>query len=138
MKDIADLIGRILISILFLFEAFDSLIFFENTKKTLGIYGITWNPNFMVGFIIFILFVGSIGVLIGYFARTGAVLLLLYWLPFTLLVYSFWNDPPALQRINSLYFMRNMALCGGLLLLVANGAGRYSVKRLIHVMRLPQ
>jgi putative oxidoreductase len=138
MKDIADLIGRILISILFLFEAFDSLIFFENTKRTLGYYGINWNPNFVVGFIIVILFVGSITVLIGYFARTGAVLLLLYWLPFTLLVYSFWNDPPALQRINSLYFMRNMALCGGLLLLVANGAGRYSVKRLIHVMRLPQ
>ena len=84
------------------------------------------------------LILGAIMVLIGYYANVGAILLLTYWLPFTLIVYSFWNDPQPLQRLNALYFMRNLAVCGGLLLLIANGAGKYSVKRLIHVMRLPK
>ena len=101
-------------------------------------YGVSYYPNILLGTIIFLLFLGSILVLIGYYARVGAFLLLVYWLTFTVIVYSFWNDPPLVQRLNALYFMRNIALSGGLLLLIANGAGNYSVKRLIHVMRLPK
>ncbi|HPN72200.1 MAG TPA: DoxX family protein [Saprospiraceae bacterium] len=138
MKDIADLIGRIFISLLFIYEALDSLLFFDNTKSTMEDYGVSYYPNILLGTIIFILFLGSILVLIGYYARIGAFLLLVYWLTFTVIVYSFWNDPPLTQRLNALYFMRNIALSGGLLLLIANGAGNYSVKRLIHVMRLPK
>lgn len=138
MKDIADLIGRIFISLLFIYEALDSLLFFDNTKRTMEDYGVSYYPNILLGTIIFLLFLGSILVLIGYYARVGAFLLLVYWLTFTVIVYSFWNDPPLVQRLNALYFMRNIALSGGLLLLIANGAGNYSVKRLIHVMRLPK
>jgi putative oxidoreductase len=101
-------------------------------------YGITWHQDLLLGTLIFLLIVGAITVLIGYYANIGAWFLLVYWLPFTLIVYSFWNDPPSVQRLNALYFMRNIAVCGGLLLLIANGAGKYSVKRLIHVMRLPK
>ena len=138
MKDIADLIGRIFISLLFIYEALDTLLFFDNSKHTMEDYGVSYYPNILLGTIIFLLFLGSILVLIGYYARVGAFLLLVYWLTFTVIVYSFWNDPPLVQRLNALYFMRNIALSGGLLLLIANGAGNYSVKRLIHVMRLPK
>jgi putative oxidoreductase len=88
--------------------------------------------------LIAILLLGGILVLIGYFARFGAILLLMYWLPFTLIVYSFWDDAPEYKRVHALYFMRNLALCGGLFLLIANGAGKYSVKRLIYIMKLPK
>ncbi len=138
MKSIADLIGRILISTFFFMEAFDSFIFFDKNLQTIQEYGITWMPKMWMGLIIFILFFGALTVLIGYFARVGAVMLLLYWLPFTFIVYSFWNDPEDLRRLHTLLFMRNMGLAGGLLLLLANGAGSISVKRLFHVMRLPQ
>jgi putative oxidoreductase len=138
MKDVADLLGRIFISLLFIYEAFDSILFFDNTVRTMKSYGITYNPQLLLGVIIAMLLVGSFLMLIGYYARVGAFLVLLYWLPFTLIVYSFWNDPLEMQRLNALYFMRNIALTGGLLLLLANGAGKYSVRRLIHVMRLPQ
>lgn len=138
MRDIADLLGRICLSLIFVFEALDTILFFENTKRTMTTYGLTWNQDFLLGVVIFILILGAILVLIGYFASFGALLLLLYWLPFTLIVYSFWNDHPTIQRLNALYFMRNIAVCGGLLMLMANGAGKYSVKRLIHVLRLPK
>lgn len=138
MKDIADLLGRICISLIFVYEAFDTILFFEHTKRTMSEYGLMWKQDLLLYVLIAFLIVGAIMVLIGYYANLGAMLLLAYWLPFTLIVYSFWDDPQSLQRLNALYFMRNLAVCGGLLLLMANGAGRYSVKRLIHVMRLPK
>lgn len=138
MKDIAELLARILIAFVFIYEALDALVFFNKTKATMTAYGITWQQDFLLKFLIFILLLGGILVLIGYFARFGAVLLLTYWLPFTLIVYSFWDDAPEYKRVHALYFMRNLALCGGLFLLIANGAGKYSVKRLIYIMKLPR
>ncbi|MBK9735504.1 MAG: DoxX family protein [Saprospiraceae bacterium] len=138
MKDIADLLGRILIAFLFTYEALDALVFFEKTKATMSAYHITWHQDLLLGTIIFSLIVGAFLVLIGYYSSFGALLLLAYWVPFTLIVYSFWNDPQEYQRLHALYFMRNLALCGGLLLLISNGSGKYSVKRLIYNMKLPQ
>ena len=138
MKDIYDLLGRICISIIFIYEALDSLFFFQNTKDTMTAYGITWQQDILLVGVIILLILGATMVLIGYYANIGSFLLLLYWLPFTAIVYSFWNDPPEYQRLSSLYFMRNMAVIGGLLILMANGSGKYSVRRLIHNLRLPE
>jgi len=138
MKDIAELLARIWIAFVFIYEALDAIVFFHKTKATMTAYGILWQQDLILKTAIVILIVGGILVLIGYYASIGATLLLIYWLPMTLIVYSFWDDPAELKRLHALYFMRNLALCGGLLLLVANGAGKYSIKRLIYIMRLPR
>ncbi|MBK8620526.1 MAG: DoxX family protein [Saprospiraceae bacterium] len=138
MKDIFELMGRIFIAFVFIYEALDALVFFEKTKMTMTVYGITWQQDFVLTSLIFILLLGGFLVLIGYYASVGSVLLLLYWLPYTLIVYSFWDDPLELKRLHALYFMRNLALCGGLMLLLANGAGKYSIKRLLFIMKLPK
>lgn len=137
MKDIADLLARFFIAFIFMYEAIDSIFYFEDTKETMTAYGITWRQDLILSFMIAFLVIGALLVLIGYYSKVGSFLLLLYWVPFTFIVYSFWNDPQDLKRLHALYFMRNMGLCSALLLLLANGAGKYSVKRLIHVMRLP-
>lgn len=138
MKDVADLLARILIAFVFIYEALDAIVFFDKTKATMTAYGLIFQQDILLLSLITILCVGGLLVLIGYYANFGALLLLMYWLPFTLIVYSFWNDPQEYQRLHALYFMRNMALCGGLLLLIANGAGKYSVKRLIHKLKVPK
>jgi putative oxidoreductase len=137
MKDILDLLARIFISSIFLFEAWDSIYYFEHTKKTMTLYGLTWNQEFLLFAAIVVLIIGGVLVLIGYYSNIGAILLLMYYLPVTFIVFSFWNDPPDLVRIQSLNFMRNIGVCGGLMLLVVNKSGKYSVKRLIYRMRLP-
>jgi putative oxidoreductase len=138
MKDIAELLARILISFVFMYEALDALVFYNKTKATMTVYGLIWRQDFLLKTLIVILILGSIMVLVGYLARLGSFLLLLYWVPFTLIVYSFWNDPPEFRQLHALYFMRNLALCGALLLIMAHGAGKYSIKRLIYFMRLPK
>lgn len=138
MKHILDLIARILLSTMFIFEVYDSISFYAKTKNTMTAYGITWNQDFLLMTVITLLTIGATLVVIGYYANLGAVLLLCYMIPITFIVYSFWNDPKDVQRIQSLMFMKNIAIIGGLLLLMVNGAGKYSVKRLVHVLRLPK
>lgn len=138
MKDIFELMGRIFIAFVFIYEALDALVFYEKTKATMTAYGVVWQQDIVLTTLIFILIIGGILVLIGYYASLGSALLLLYWLPYTLIVYSFWDDPLELKRLHALYFIRNLALCGGLMLLLANGAGKYSIKRLLFIMRLPK
>ncbi len=137
MKNSVDLIARIFIAIMFYYEAFDSFLYFDDTKRTMSIYGLTWKQDFMLGSVIVFLIVGATLVLIGYYSRFGSFLLLIYFVPTTLIVYSFWNDPPDIQRIQMINFMKNLAIIGGLLLLTIHKPGKYSIKRLIYFMRLP-
>lgn len=130
MKDIFDLIARILIACIFLFEAYDSTVFFKSTKELMTAYNITWQQDILLSGAIFLLLLGGILILIGYRSGFGAILLLLYWVPVTFILHSWWNDPVELQREESINFMKNIAIIGGLLMIYINGSGRYSVKRL--------
>lgn len=137
MYHIFDLLGRILISAIFIFEAVDSILFAEKTKMTMAEYGITWRPDFLLYLSIVLLVVGAIMLLIGYRIRFGVWLLLMYWLPLTFIVYSFWNDPVTIQRLNAILFMKNIAIAGGLLMIAAHGGGKYSIQRLFVVSKIP-
>lgn len=137
MYHIFDLIGRILISAIFIFEGIDSILFAEKTKMTMAEYGITWKPDLLLYTSIVALMIGAIMLLIGYRIRLGVWLLLLYWVPVTCIVYSFWNDPSELQRLHAIMFMKNIAVAGGLFMIAAHGGGKYSVQRLFQVSKLP-
>ena len=136
MKDFTDLIARILIACIFLFEAYDSIKFFKSTKLLMTDYGITWQQDILLIGAIFLLILGGVLVLIGYRSALGAVLLLLYWVPVTLIVHSWWNDPIELQRQESIAFMKNIAIVGGLLMIFVNGSGKYSIRRLFATTRV--
>lgn len=138
MKDAIDLVARILISCIFLFEAYDSIAYYKNTKATMLEYGLTWQTDWLLMSSIVLLIVGGIFLLIGYRSSLAAIMLLLYWVPVTFIVFSFWNDPVEYRRINSIRFMHNMAVVGGLLMILVHGSGKYSVRRLILAVRVPK
>ncbi|MEZ4919839.1 MAG: DoxX family protein [Saprospiraceae bacterium] len=131
MRDVIDLIGRIFLATIFIFEAIDSAIYFEKTKLTMTEYGLTWNQDMLLYGAIFLLTMGGIMVLLGYRTQLGVILLLLYWVPVTIIVHDFWNYPKGELRIQSVLFMQNLAITGGLLMLAGKGSGRYSIKRLL-------
>jgi putative oxidoreductase len=137
MNNIFDLLGRILISAIFFYEGIDSILFAEKTKLTMAEYHITWRPEFLLYSSIVFLMIGATMVLIGYRIRFGAWLLLIYWLPVTFIVYSFWDDPVPEQRLHAILFMKNIAVAGGLLMISAHGGGKYSIQRLFQVTKLP-
>ncbi len=137
MKDIIDLIGRVLLAFMFLFEAYDSIRYFKETKELMTEYGVVWRQDLLLSGTIFLLIFGGTLVLIGYRSSFGSLLLLLYWVPATFIVHSFWNDPVELVREESIHFMKNLALTGGLLIVMVNGSGKYSIKRLFATSRVP-
>lgn len=137
-KKIVELAGRIILGLFFFFQAIDTIVYFAQTRETLTSYGIVWAQDLIIVLSIIFLLIGSVMVIIGYYASVGAIMLFIYWFLFTLIVYSFWNDSPEEKNLSITYFSRNMALCGGLLILAANGAKGWSVNRIFHVLRLPK
>ncbi|MFT4664240.1 MAG: putative oxidoreductase [Polaribacter sp.] len=137
MKDIVDLIARICIALIFLWEAWDSITHYQDTKELMAGYNITAAQDFLLVSAIILMIVGGALVLTGYRSGFGAVLLLLFYIPSTLVMYSWWNDPIEIQREVSILFMKNIAIIGGLLMLYVNGSGRYSIKRLFATTRVP-
>jgi putative oxidoreductase len=130
MKDIFDLVGRIFISFIFFFEAYDTLFFYKDTKDQMTAYGLLWQQDFLINGAIFLLIIGSLLILLGYRPSLGAIFINLYWLPVTFILYPFWDAEPSLRRDMSLHFMKNIAISGGLFLVLVNGAGRWSMRRL--------
>lgn len=154
MKDFIDLLGRVFIAFIFLYEAYDSIFFFKETKLKMGFYGLTWNQDMLLYGAIFVLLLGGVLVLIGYRSGLGAFLLLMYWIPVTLIVHNFWNIPfdcvadiscPQIQlegqeiyrRMQGVIFMKNLAITGGLLMILVNGSGKLSVRRLFATTKVP-
>ncbi len=136
MRDAIDLIGRIFLSAIFLFEAVDSTLNFDKTKAAMLQHGLTWNQDLLlVGAIVFLL-LGGVMVLVGYRTALASGMLLLYWVPVTFIVHDFWNAPADSLRLQSILFMKNMAIAGGLLMLIGKGSGRYSIKRLLATTRV--
>lgn len=138
MKDIIDLIARVCISLIFLFEAYDTIKYFKTTKKIMTEYGVTWNQEFLLIGAIFLMIVGGVLILSGYRSSLGGVLLIMFYLPVTLIAHSWWNDPIDMQREQSILFMKNIAIIGGLLIIVVNGSGKYSIKRLFATTKVSE
>lgn len=138
MKDIIDLLGRIFVSTMFLYEAYDSIYYFDRTKVTMTDYGISWSQDFLLVGAITLLIIGGIMLLVGYRVTIAAVLLLIYYLPITFIVHSWWDEPMETQRKDAIDFMQNLAIIGGLMLLIGRGSGRYSIKRLFANTRVPR
>lgn len=139
---------------IFLYEAYDSIFFFKATKQTMLDYGITWQPDFLLYSAITLLVLGGLMVLTGYRSSFGAVLLLMYWVPVTFIVHAYWNLPfdcmlefdcpdvplkgeAIYRRMQSMLFVKNLAIIGGLLMIWVNGSGRYSIRRLFATTKVP-
>ncbi|MGZ3515439.1 MAG: DoxX family protein, partial [Thermodesulfobacteriota bacterium] len=65
---------------------------------------------------------GSITVILGYFARFGTALLLIFLIPTTLIFHNIFVDSKMM-----IHFMKNVGMFGGLLVLLSYGPGRISL-----------
>ena len=74
---------------------------------------------------------GSLMLLFGYRAKLGAGMLLIYLVPVTFIAHNWWMlDRGTERHTMSVMFMKDLAVIGGLLMVMVNGAGRFSIKKL--------
>ena len=121
MINIFDLVGRIFISLVFLLSGFNKIGNYEGTidwMESFGMPGIFLIPTI-------ILEVGApILIIIGYKVKISAALLSLFCIATAVIFHNDFSN-----QMQFISFMKNIALAGGFLFLVINGAKDFSLDK---------
>jgi|AntRauTorckE6833_2_1112554.scaffolds.fasta_scaffold60204_2 uncharacterized membrane protein YphA (DoxX/SURF4 family) len=118
IMEIIFLIGRILLGGYFLYSGINH---FRNVEELTGYAG-SKNlpaPKWAVIFTGALLTLGGIGVVLGVFPELAILLLILFLLPTTLIMHDFWNADEDAKQSEMTDFLKNIALIGALLMLLA-------------------
>jgi putative oxidoreductase len=71
---------------------------------------------------------GGLSVLLGYHARVGAALLVLFLVPVTFKMHAFWTfSDPMMAQIHQAMFLKNLSMLGAALIIGRSGAGPMSL-----------
>jgi putative oxidoreductase len=71
---------------------------------------------------------GGLSILLGYRAKLGAWLIVLFLVPVSLMMHKFWTvTDPMMAQIQMVLFMKNVSMLGGALLISQFGAGPFSL-----------
>ena len=71
---------------------------------------------------------GGLSILLGYRAKLGAWLIVLFLVPVSLMMHKFWTvTDPMMAQIQMILFMKNVSMLGGALLITQFGAGPFSL-----------
>ena len=128
MANLIDLIGRILISALFLISAYNKIFSLDGTMSWMEGYGI---PGFLLYPTIALEIILPILVIIGYRARLSAGLLSIFCIATAFLFHYDFVD-----QMQTISFLKNLGLAGGFLFIVANGTKDWSVDKEKKYVRL--
>ena len=123
---ISPLIGRWLLAWYFLTEAWGLANDWDHTIRDMTVKGLPVAP-LLLALALLVMFLGSLSLILGYQTRYGAVLLFAFVVIATVAIHDFWRMPAADQPAEYELFARNIAIAGGLLLLVGMGSGRFAL-----------
>lgn len=123
---IVPLIGRILLSLIFLISGISKLFSFGQTASYMASVGLPMPEILLVGTIL-IEVVGAVMIVLGWRARWAGLVIFLWLIPTTFLFHAFWDVPPDRVQSEMNSFMKNIAIMGGMLYVWAFGSGAYSL-----------
>lgn len=117
-------LGRFFFAAIFLLSAFG--LFSSQSVGYAASQGVPM-PNILVPIAGVLALLGGLSVLLGVRARIGALLLVLFLVPVTLMMHKFWAEAnPMMMRIQQANFMKNVSMLGAALMLMYFGAGPFS------------
>jgi putative oxidoreductase len=128
-RDMAALIGRVLLVFMFVYSGFNKISGFEGTEAAIASKNVPL-PAIATTIAIIVECIGGAMIAFGWKARWAALAVAVFTLVATILFHNFWamTDAAAIQT-NQLMFIKNIGVIGGLLLIFAFGPGRYSIER---------
>lgn len=115
------LIGRVFLATIFLHSSIGKIFNFAATQEVIANQGLPFPALMLLGNIVFQL-VGGFSLIFGYKTRWGAILLILFLIPTTLVFHNFLDDPTEKTA-----FLKNLALIGSLMMVSYFGAGPISI-----------
>jgi len=122
----APLLGRIFLAFIFLMSGLEKIGNWDQTAGYMASKEMPMIPLFLVG-AIFLEVLGGLSVLLGWKARVGAAGLLVFLVPTTLIFHNFWALEGMEQQAQMINFLKNLAILGGLFLILGLGPGSLSI-----------
>ena len=120
------LIGRILLSAIFLVSGFAKLTDPSGTMAHMEKAGIS-HAETLLYIAAFAELLGGLSLLLGLLTRLGAAGLFVYMIVISVVMHKFWGMPADAAKMQFVQFMKNLCIMGGLAMVVAYGPGRYSI-----------
>ena len=128
IRAVFSIIGRLCLITIFVMSAAGNKI--PNYAAVAGVMeskGVPY-PQVSLALAIVFLILGGIMVLVGYWARIGALLLAVFLVLATYYFHPFWGDmETAAREAQMVQFMKNLGLFGAMLFIIANGSGAGSL-----------
>jgi putative oxidoreductase len=128
IQGVVSVLGRVLLCTIFVMSAVGNKIpNFSGVAGYMAGEGVPAPQIMLAGAIVFLI-AGSAAIVLGYKARLGAGLLLVFLALATYFFHDFWtqSDPQARQE-QMIQFLKNVSLMGVMLMIVANGTGAGSL-----------
>jgi len=127
IQGVGTLLGRVMIATIFFMSAVGNKIpNFNDVATYMASEGVPLPQIMLAGAILFLI-AGSTSLIVGFKARSGAGLLLVFLVLATYFFHDFWTMEGKQQQEQTIHFMKNLALMGAMLLLIANGSGAWSL-----------
>jgi len=118
-QNLTDLAGRVLIALLFLLAGLNKIGGYAGTQGYMEVMGV---PGMLLPLVILLEVGGAIAIILGWQTRLVAFLLAGFTLLSALIFHRALGD-----QMQFILFMKNVAIAGGFLFLVARGAGEWSL-----------
>jgi putative oxidoreductase len=124
---IAPLLGRLILAWFFLSEAWRYADDWTGTTTLMAMKDVP-APGILLFIAFAAMIMGGVSVLVGWKTRLGALVLFAFTLVSTIMMHDYWtiSDASARQEDYEI-FARNLAIAGGLLLLVGLGGGKFAL-----------
>jgi putative oxidoreductase len=118
------LIARCLMATIFLWSGIGKILAPVATQQYMAAAGMHFTDVFLVVAIVMEL-LGGLSLLLGYKARWGSLVLIVFVVAATVIFHSNFAD-----RLQQIQFMKNLFMVGGLLMVFYFGSGAFSLDRL--------
>jgi putative oxidoreductase len=126
MEKLLLLMGRVFFSLIFVMAGYSHVVSGQlvNYAASAGVPA----PGFMVPAAGLLAFFGGLSVMLGYKARYGAWMIVLFLVPVTLVMHSFWSvTDNQMAMMQMTMFQKNLSMLGGAFLIAHYGSGPYSL-----------
>lgn len=114
------LVARVLLSAIFISAGYGKIGGYDGTLQYMASQGV---PGFLLPAVIALELGGGLAILLGLFSRWAALGLAIFSVLAAILFHGNFAD-----QAQTISFMKNLAIAGGLLLLYANGPGAWAVR----------
>ena len=125
-KQYAPLAGRILLALMFVISGWGKITNFSGTAGYMASMGMPFPELLLPGAIAIELGCG-LRLMAGWKTRFAALAIFLFIIPSTLIFHNFWAADPAQAQNQMIHFMKNVTIMGGMLYVMAFGAGPLSL-----------